>query len=197
MVASKYSIVPLHLTVRVCTKCRLTVPAPRFGFRPDGRNSGFLSRCQDCRKLDSRAYRQRQLAKDPESWRAKVREDARRWRTKNPERKAEIDKQRKKRNPEKMRRQWNRVDNRRRAARANVEARDVLPNDELLAKQGGRCANCRVKGKSVEWNLDHVMPLALGGVHAPHNVQMLCAKCNRVKSAKHPLDFAREQGRLL
>jgi 5-methylcytosine-specific restriction endonuclease McrA len=52
----------------------------------------------------------------------------------------------------------------------------------LWVKQGGRCAICG--GSMVEWEVDHVIPLARGGRHEESNVQLAHPKCNRRKGAK-------------
>lgn len=62
--------------------------------------------------------------------------------------------------------------------------------------QRGRCAICRASIKA-GYHLDHIMPLALGGEHAPRNIQLLCETCNVRKNAKHPITYMRELGRLL
>jgi 5-methylcytosine-specific restriction endonuclease McrA len=70
----------------------------------------------------------------------------------------------------------------------------------LLAAQKSRCMNCLKKFPAKghgRFHVDHIMPLALGGSNAPSNIQLLCAPCNLRKSAKHPLAFARQCGRLL
>ncbi|GAC1437023.1 MAG: hypothetical protein NVSMB51_09710 [Solirubrobacteraceae bacterium] len=45
---------------------------------------------------------------------------------------------------------------------------------------GGRCAEC---GGDALLEFDHVIPLAMGGSSTEHNLQLLCAECNRVKGA--------------
>jgi 5-methylcytosine-specific restriction endonuclease McrA len=67
--------------------------------------------------------------------------------------------------------------------------------DALYAKQQGKCAGCR-KAVRANFQLDHVMPLALGGEHSIENAQILCPKCNRSKHAKHPDAWAASIGRL-
>lgn len=69
-----------------------------------------------------------------------------------------------------------------------VEARAVL------VAQGERCAICPSKS---EMQLDHIVPIALGGDHAKYNVQWLCGPCNRRKSDRDPIVFAQLEGRLL
>lgn len=66
----------------------------------------------------------------------------------------------------------------------------------LLALQRGKCASCSndlANGK----HLDHIMPLARGGAHEDHNIQLLCPRCNLKKRAKDPIAWANENGRLL
>lgn len=68
--------------------------------------------------------------------------------------------------------------------------------EKLLVKQKGRCACCGEKlGK--DFHIDHIMPIALGGLNLDENVQLLKAKCNLEKNAKHPVDFMQERGFLL
>jgi 5-methylcytosine-specific restriction endonuclease McrA len=56
-------------------------------------------------------------------------------------------------------------------------------------RQKGKCFYC---GKSLNgvYDIDHVMPLALGGSNGPENIVLACPHCNGSKHAKHPMDFA-------
>lgn len=68
---------------------------------------------------------------------------------------------------------------------------------KIGALQRWRCAACRCDLRRSGYHMDHIMPLAKGGAHAPRNVQLLCPTCNVRKSAKHPVDFMQERGFLL
>jgi 5-methylcytosine-specific restriction endonuclease McrA len=67
---------------------------------------------------------------------------------------------------------------------------------QLFRLQRGKCACCHV-GIADGYHVDHIQPLALGGSNDKTNLQLLCPTCNLRKSAKHPVDFMRETGRLL
>lgn len=82
----------------------------------------------------------------------------------------------------------------RRARVTGMVSRDIV--QRLLKAQRGRCANCRCVIKNA-FQIDHIVPLARNGAHADENLQLLCAGCNRRKSAKDPIRWAQEQGRLL
>lgn len=62
--------------------------------------------------------------------------------------------------------------------------------------QRWKCAICRI-GVRNKYHLDHIVPLAGGGTHVPRNIQLLCGQCNVRKSAKDPINYMRELGRLL
>lgn len=68
--------------------------------------------------------------------------------------------------------------------------------DRLLMAQRWKCACCGASLKA-GYHLDHVMPLALGGEHADHNMQLLAPLCNLRKRDMHPIDWAQKNGRLL
>jgi 5-methylcytosine-specific restriction endonuclease McrA len=55
----------------------------------------------------------------------------------------------------------------------------------LYVAQEGLCAACLA---SIEpgFEVDHIMPIALGGRNSKENLQLLCAPCNRSKGALHP-----------
>lgn len=69
----------------------------------------------------------------------------------------------------------------------------------IMKQQRGRCAMpwCRreIKGK---YQIDHITPIKSGGTNWPRNLQLTCPHgCNQRKSAKDPIDHAREHGMLL
>lgn len=68
--------------------------------------------------------------------------------------------------------------------------------ERLYKLQRGKCACCK-QPLGDKYHLDHIMPLALGGVNTDDNVQLLRASCNSQKHAKHPVDFMQERGFLL
>jgi len=54
----------------------------------------------------------------------------------------------------------------------------------LFLKRKGTCAGCSQKietGKA--WDIDHILPLAMGGANAPDNLQILCRSCHRAKTS--------------
>lgn len=76
----------------------------------------------------------------------------------------------------------------------NEAARDRAPGklssdivDQLMAKQGGRCACCWADLD--EFHIDHIIPLALNGTNTDSNVQLLLPECNMKKRAMHPNDW--------
>lgn len=65
----------------------------------------------------------------------------------------------------------------------------------LLNNQKNKCATCFCVLKKYE--IDHILPVKLGGKHEIVNLQILCPKCNRSKGALHPAEWANLHGRLL
>lgn len=60
----------------------------------------------------------------------------------------------------------------------------IVDVDRLMASPA--CASC---GSTEKPEIDHILPIALGGTSEPGNLQILCAPCNRSKGAKHPSDW--------
>lgn len=93
-----------------------------------------------------------------------------------------------KRNPEMMR-----------EAAAKRRALGRLPSGTVKrigSAQRWKCAVCRAD-ISEKYHMDHILPIAKGGEHAPQNIQLLCPSCNVRKSAKDPVEFMQSRGFLL
>jgi 5-methylcytosine-specific restriction endonuclease McrA len=69
-------------------------------------------------------------------------------------------------------------------------------SDRLFKLQKGRCACCGEK-LGVKYDLDHIVPLALGGSNEDNNIQLLRPRCNAKKSAKDPIVFMQSKGFLI
>lgn len=93
-------------------------------------------------------------------------------------------------NPEKAR-EWHL--NRLRKKKGRIEY-GSLP--KLFKLQKGKCAICTVVLPS-NYHVDHIMPIAKGGLNEKYNIQLLCPTCNVRKSAKDPIKYAQERGMLL
>ena len=56
---------------------------------------------------------------------------------------------------------------------------------DLFLAHKGRCASCTLPippGKG--WDIDHIIPLALGGSDTTDNMQILCRPCHGAKTTK-------------
>lgn len=66
----------------------------------------------------------------------------------------------------------------------------------IYKMQKGRCVYCRVS-LTDGYHADHIIPLAAGGLHEKHNIQLLCGTCNVRKWKYHPIEYAQKIGKLL
>lgn len=96
------------------------------------------------------------------------------------------------RNPDKIRVKYRIKKLRRNGVPGRYTKSDI---DRLFLFQRGKCAACRCKLES--FDVDHVMPIALGGTNDPENLQLLCKACNNRKGAIHPVEFMQQRGLLL
>jgi 5-methylcytosine-specific restriction endonuclease McrA len=132
--------------------------------------------------------------KDP----SKQREASKRWRARDPIAAREPQKKWRIKNPKKVKLRDIRRRARKRFAEGTFTSTDL---DRIYKMQRGCCAYCRTKLRG-KYEIDHIVPLALGGSNYPNNIQLLCDRvdgqaCNQQKSAMDPIDFARTRGLLL
>ena len=132
--------------------------------------------------------------------RERERERSRAWREANPERARESNRARyeanrertreqtrarRKANPDRYRELMRQANHRRRALKARA-IDTCLPNVSSAAINrrfwlfGNACAYC---GSYGSLHLDHVDPLARGGLHTPRNLVPACGRCNLSKGA--------------
>ncbi len=200
--------------MKTCKRCGETKPRSEY-HRHKRFKDGLNANCKSCRNSESIAYR----AANPE----KSRQSSKNYRENNKSKMAEIRAEYIKNNPEKVKEskrlyalknkeelkvkaKAKRIENpeRHRRAKQNRRARERAAvgklSTGLIAKllilQKGKCACC--KGPlGDDYHVDHIMPLALGGTNTDDNIQLLRARCNRQKNARHPIDFMQQRGYLL
>lgn len=115
-----------------------------------------------------------------ENNRQKARDAVKKWERNNPERAAAV------KRASKINRRAREAKNGGRATGKDIE--------RLFNLQKGRCAECKKRRKLT---IDHIKAIANGGSGDPPNLQLLCFPCNRSKSDKDAIVWAREHGRLL
>lgn len=193
------------MTIKPCVRCGAT----------DRHKSG---RCKPCNNARSAKYRQAHPEYDakyrqakPEKvkaandiWR-KANLGKRRayntiWRKANPKyRDANLERARaynakySKSHPEKRR-----IKEHNRRARKRNNGGRLSPNlaETLFKRQRGLCVCCK-QPLGEDYHLDHIMPLSRGGKNEDFNIQLLTARCNLQKNAKHPIEFMQSRGLLL
>lgn len=149
-------------------------------------------------KESIQAYKKKYLAANPPD-RERAKEKTREWLIKaktNPEwveKERARGRERTKNDPD-----GNRAKRHRYRARARGNGGNHGPEDvaRILNRQKYKCVYCFEDIRET-YEVDHIMPLALGGSNWPANLQCTCRDCNRSKGAKHPLDFAKQKGRLV
>ena len=122
----------------------------------------------------------------------KVKAYTKKWSLKNREKINKTRSLRRKSNPE-----LHRSSSRMRKIKLAVSGRlSAGLTSKLFKLQRGKCACCGLP-LGDDYHLDHIMPIALGGQNTDDNIQLLRAKCNQQKNAKHPIDFMQSRGFLL
>lgn len=96
-------------------------------------------------------------------------------------------------NPEARRIQ---VQNRRARKRINGGTLSNGLAKKLFELQKGKCPCCK-KPLGNNYQIDHIVPVSLGGSNTDDNIQLLRQRCNSQKSSKHPIDFMQSRGFLL
>lgn len=119
------------------------------------------------------------------------------WTKENPEKVRKNKKAWEQRNPEALVASAARRRAKQKSSQGSHNHHDIA---DIFKMQRGKCANCAAdfpKTGKHRYHVDHIVAIANGGTNWPSNLQLLCPPCNRHKSAKDPIVWAQENGRLL
>lgn len=192
--------------MKTCARCGAGKSLEEFN-RDKSKVDGRCSTCRECSRQRSaqwyadnterhNEYGRRRYADDP----APTRIARDRWNARNAERKRQTDRAWYEANKERMgdfRRAW-RDANRERMYASNQkrqrvinERREPVRREDTWARDNGLCQLC---GEPIDRDLayphhgsltlDHIVPLARGGLHEPTNVQLAHHGCNMRKGKR-------------
>lgn len=181
---------------RDCESCARPVPLPRFSrqkwcppcsqreraelnrirarghyWRDPEAARAARSRYREEHRTELRAYQRAYRLAHPEQ--------ARRWKSANPERVKEHDRRIYERHREKR----FALSQARRAAKSSAVVERVF-RSVLWRQHKGICGICRRPVSVQAMDVDHIIPLVLGGVHSYANTQPAHGKCNRQKGGR-------------
>lgn len=173
-VARKARLYPRRMGTKTCRVCGEEKPFGEFNL-DRAKKDGRTSRCRPCNRLICSKW----VSDNPE----RKRQSDRRWAAANVDRRMAVRRRWRHANPEEFRARA-RLQQARRHAR-KVSGAIPYTLDQLMDRMrywGLRCWMC---GGSFE-QIDHVKPLAVGGLDALCNVRPACERCNRKKAATWP-----------
>jgi 5-methylcytosine-specific restriction endonuclease McrA len=55
----------------------------------------------------------------------------------------------------------------------------------VFRRDGYQCRHCGCVARADELEVDHIVPVSLGGADEPENLQTLCRPCNRRKGNRY------------
>lgn len=174
--------------MKTCTKCKAEKPATEF-HKDKQKKGGLRPDCKTCNCLRVKAV----YADSPE----RAIEASAAWRAAYPERARASVRAWAKANPDRMSAHHR---NRRAVIRQSEGTHTAADIKAILESQRGLCANCTsklFKSGANKFHVDHIQPIAKGGSNDKYNLQCLCPGCNQRKWAKDPLDWAKENGKLV
>lgn len=154
-------VAPRFTSIGKCTACHVSIEQRRRAENP----------------AKHRAAVKRYMAKNPNL----AAEKAKQWRAENPEKKKTYA-----REYLKSHAQEHCDRQKRRYARTGASPVKPTPAEKILIRQVYAEARRRTESTGVPHHVDHIIPLARGGLHLPHNLQILTAAENIAKSDRLP-----------
>ena len=162
--------------------------AKRYAENPGpAKSRAVMQRATQVEKV--KQYRKTYYQENADAIKKKVHE----WNKRNPGKRDLRVKQWKEQNPERVRELGRRHQHKRRAGGGSLS--DGL-REKLFRLQKGKCACCGLS-LGLDYQMDHWIPLALGGKNEDSNIILLRRSCNAKKLAKDPITFMQERGFLL
>lgn len=160
---------------RVCVKCGVGKAESEYYAESGG---GLKRSCKSC----VIAYNKARYHANSDEWKARHKD----WCSRNKERLRELWRGYGK-NPERRR-----LHELKKRARGNARSSYL---GLLYGRQRGMCAICGCGLSAYE--VDHILPIKLGGKTDKGNLQLLCRPCNQAKRARHPIEYMQSRGFLL
>lgn len=178
--------------MKTCKKCNEEKPLSEF-HKDRKLKDGHSNKCKECAIARAKEHyqnnREDAIARQKawsEANREKTREYSRRFYEKHSDRVKEQNRAYSlawaKKYPEKARM----LVAKRRARLLAAGHENIVGWLELLQFYSGVCAKC---GGSENLQLDHIVPISLGGRHATYNFQILCRTCNSSKGNRNSTDY--------
>lgn len=178
--------------MKTCVKCGRPSPATIEFFHSNG-YGGLRGCCKVCSRDYHRSYdatHRQQSAAHTQKWREanrdKARAYSRAYEAAHPGYSAKSKRAYKAAHTAELAAH---VRNRRARQRGNGGSHSAADVAAQRDRQSGRCFYCH-HALAGGHEVDHVVPLALGGSNGPENLVVTCPPCNRTKNATHPMDFA-------
>lgn len=167
------------------SKARVPIEVKRERWRKENKTEAGRARDRRYRTLhpdERREAKRRSREKNPTAYK----ESFARWYAENRE--AQLERRRATYDAEKKRISRDpiagaRYSAERRARMAGLPS-EKIDRNELYKRDGGCCQICNEPVPEKGWEMDHIVPISLGGPHLWSNVRVTCRTCNRRKAAR-------------
>ncbi len=181
--------------MQVCKKCNIEKPFESFQKEPRVK-TGYGRSCNDCERVRKRLSMDKSRKANPQKFKDYKYEWYRRDLNKNRANKANAERRRISKDREgynaKLKAKYDldghkqREASRKRRAKTKTEITKAQWL-EILEINDNRCAYCLTKSDKLE--VDHIIPLARGGLHEVDNIVPACEICNTSKNDKLLLEI--------
>lgn len=149
------------------------------------------------RRESSRRYREahpERIAAYREENRDRMNAYARDWHAANRERGEQTNREWRSKNAERYRETSRELARKRRARLAGAPVVETVDRAAIIARDKQRCHLCGKRVPLHDIDLDHIVPLAVGGEHTAANLAVSHSRCNRIKGTRPANDQLRLVG---